>query len=58
MLVEWLHGEAAIVVCLVWRRTLRRGEAGILTGYVNMVTMEWRLSTLLLAVDRDLVQCG
>ena len=32
-------------------------EAGpVLTGNVNMVTMEWRLSTLLLGVDRDLVQ--
>ena len=32
-------------------------EAGpVLTGYVNMVTIEWRLSTVLLAVDRDLVQ--
>ena len=30
----------------------------VLAGNVNMVTMEWRLSTLLLAVDRDLVQCG
>ena len=35
-----------------------RGEAGILTGNVNMVTIEWRLSTVLLAVDMDLVQCG